>query len=148
VTCENLFVYGTLLFDEVVQWVTGRTVDSVRGTLRGFTRHSIKRGNRIEPYPAILPNPRGEVEGRILLSLDEGAMGRIDAYEMDPPEYQQQLVSVSCVDGRVLAASTYVAGPALIPFLKGTWDPERFRRTGLPILRKDIHRCDQKPISD
>lgn len=134
----HLFVYGTLLFDEVVRALTGRRFGTRRATLHGFARHAIVRGGRHETYPAIQSQPGGAVHGRLVLDVDEHSMRRIDDYENNPPEYQRLPVRVECDGGSRLPAVTYVASTSLHPFLAGTWSMEQFEQEHLADTLRDL----------
>jgi gamma-glutamylcyclotransferase (GGCT)/AIG2-like uncharacterized protein YtfP len=143
-----LFAYGTLLFDEILQALTDRTFETLPAVLRGFTRHAIVRGETTEAYPAIRPDPAGNVAGRVLLNLDASSARLIDLFESDPPDYQVTPVRVESADGRMIAATTYIARPGLVSQLKGVWSRNEFKRRHLahyvdsviPELRQALER--------
>jgi len=126
-TGTDLFVYGTLLFDEVVRALTDRTFRSVPACLPGYARCTILRNGLREAYPAIRPHRTGRVAGRLLLEVKDRSLRWIDRFESDPPDYQRCQVIAKCNDGREIQAFTYVARPSLIPFLEGEWSPEQFK---------------------
>jgi len=127
----DLFVYGTLLFDEVVQAVTDRGFRSVPARLRGYVRCAIIRDGRHEPYPACRPEPPGVISGRLLFDVDDRSMNLIDRFESEPPDYECRPVLVECDDGQLVEASTYVALPSLIRYLAGEWSVDQFRKDHL-----------------
>lgn len=127
----DLFVYGTLLFDEVVRALTGRTFPTVPASVTGYIRRAVERPDGREAYPAITPEPQGTVRGRVLRGVDAMSMRRIDAYEMDPPDYRLETVPVEYEDGDVGTAMTYTSLPTLLPRLKGQWDPATFKQNHL-----------------
>lgn len=57
----NAFVYGTLLADEVVSLLIQRVPQTKPATLKGFSRHSVKR----KVYPAIVPSENSVVHGKV-----------------------------------------------------------------------------------
>jgi gamma-glutamylcyclotransferase (GGCT)/AIG2-like uncharacterized protein YtfP len=129
---STLFVYGSLLFDEVVRALTHRTFQSTAAVLNGYSRRSIMGKDDPLPYPAIRPAPSDCVRGRILLDVDEGSARSIDRFESDPPDYQVTRVTVVVPGNRSIPATAYVACPHLLPRLRGAWDAELFRRCHLP----------------
>jgi len=126
-----LFVYGTLMFDEILLALTGRTFPTRPATLQGFARHTIVRRGEPETYPAIRRRASANVRGRLLLGVDDASMRWIDCYENDPPEYERVSVRLECDGGDPVQAATYVARPILHPFLTGEWYPDRFERDHL-----------------
>ena len=127
----HFFVYGTLLFDDIVRALTNRTFETTPARLRGFVRHAIVRDQGIEAYPAIKPDASGSIRGRLLLDVDAVSAGLIDRFEGDPPDYQPTPVGVESAGGRIIAATTYVARPSLVSRLNGAWNPAEFERVHL-----------------
>ena len=127
----NLFVYGTLLFDELVMALSGKHFASAAATLHGYSRHAIVRDGKQEAYPAIQPNPSGIVPGRVLFNVDEPSMRRIDCFESDPPVYDRTEVQVDLDEGKEISAITYVARPGLTPCLMEDWNQDHFARNHL-----------------
>lgn len=144
----HLFVYGTLLFDQVVRALTDRTFPTCPANLHGFARHVILRDGHREPYPAIWPQSSGVVPGRVLLDVDERSLMLIDHFESDPPDYERASVVVDCGAGESLRAITYVALPRLRPCLAGEWCMDEFRANALadyvrrviPQMRRELGR--------
>jgi gamma-glutamylcyclotransferase (GGCT)/AIG2-like uncharacterized protein YtfP len=98
----DLFVYGTLMDEELVVQLTGRSFGRVPARLPGY--------RRIEPpgsYAYIVPDPRGDVVGLLLQGLDQEAMRALDAYEDEGRLYQRTAVDVLIGDERCRAL-TYV----------------------------------------
>jgi gamma-glutamylcyclotransferase (GGCT)/AIG2-like uncharacterized protein YtfP len=74
----SLFVYGTLLSDDLVRKLTGRVFPKRPATLEDF--------ERVEPpadYPYITPKTGAHVDGALLDGLDAAALDKLDAYEGD-----------------------------------------------------------------
>jgi gamma-glutamylcyclotransferase (GGCT)/AIG2-like uncharacterized protein YtfP len=96
----SLFVYGTLLSEDLVRKLTGRLFPKRPATLEGF--------ERIEPpgdYPYIAPKPGARVDGSLLDGIDAASLGKLDAYEGDG--YLRTPVEVSAGGVRV-RCETYV----------------------------------------
>ncbi|KAL3139670.1 hypothetical protein ABBQ38_003985 [Trebouxia sp. C0009 RCD-2024] len=65
---HTVFVYGTLLSEEIVKILLRRNPDSYAATVQGYSRYRIK--GRV--YPAILPTlPSDELTGMVLCGLSE-----------------------------------------------------------------------------
>jgi gamma-glutamylcyclotransferase (GGCT)/AIG2-like uncharacterized protein YtfP len=96
----SLFVYGTLLNDDLVRKLTGRVFPKRPATLDGF--------ERVEPpddYPYITRAADERVEGCLLEGVDPASLARLDAYEGDG--YLRTSVEVTVGSVRV-ACETYV----------------------------------------
>ncbi len=59
---HNLFIYGSLLFGEIVEGLTGKTFNSERVTVHGFKRVSVMNAD----YPALIKDEKAEVESHLL----------------------------------------------------------------------------------
>ncbi|GJP49115.1 hypothetical protein CLOM_g8372 [Closterium sp. NIES-68] len=125
-----VFVYGTLMADEVLHALLDRVPASAPARLPNFTRHSIKG----RQYPAIIPKADDSVLGKLLFNLSPPEMDLFDAFE--DVEYVRHLVSVQgLAAGREAQreeetkAFVYVWGNVEDPDLHGSWDYEAWRRT-------------------
>jgi gamma-glutamylcyclotransferase (GGCT)/AIG2-like uncharacterized protein YtfP len=120
-----LFVYGTLLFPEVLYAVSGESPDGAAARLAGYERRLVRGA----AYPAILPSPGGRVEGWLWRGLSAAALSRVDRFE--GTIYRRQSVRVEC-EGVTAAADTDVVSPrAAWLVTRHAWDPERFRERHL-----------------
>ncbi|KAK1315598.1 AIG2-like protein [Acorus calamus] len=128
---HNVFVYGSLLADEVVHVLLKRVPPSSPATLYGFHRFSIK--GRI--YPAILPVENKKVDGKVLLGITDPELDVLDTFE--DVEYVRRPINVSlavtaCMDGpEKLHAYTYVWENKRDPDLYGDWDFEDWKKLHL-----------------
>ncbi len=87
----DLFVYGTLLREEVVRAITGRSFRRVSARLPGLERVS-PRGS----YPAAIPKRNGAVDGELLLSVDEDSLAALDRYEGEGHLYIRAAAVADC----------------------------------------------------
>ena len=97
----SLFVYGTLLNDELVRQLTGRVFSKRPATLEGF--------ERVEPpgdYPYIARKPGARVAGCLLDGIDAASLARLDAYEGDG--YVRTTLEATVGDGERVACESYV----------------------------------------
>ncbi|KAK9280579.1 hypothetical protein L1049_014273 [Liquidambar formosana] len=119
---HNVFVYGSLLADEVVQILLKRVPPSSPANLHGFHRFSIK--GRV--YPAILPVESKKVTGKVLLGITAPELDILDTFE--DVEYERSTVEVSLMEScEKLQAQTYVWGDKNDPTLYGDWDFEEWK---------------------
>ncbi|KAG7024526.1 AIG2-like protein D [Cucurbita argyrosperma subsp. argyrosperma] len=86
---HRVFVYGTLMADEVLRILLKRDPQSSAAVLNGYQRLSIK--GRV--YPAIIPVNSKKVSGKILSGITDSEMDTLDAYEN--VEYKRSTVEVS-----------------------------------------------------
>jgi gamma-glutamylcyclotransferase (GGCT)/AIG2-like uncharacterized protein YtfP len=88
---EALFVYGTLLFPEVLSALLGRVPESEPATVEGWRVAALP--GRV--YPGLVPG-RGVTKGLLITGLTADEWRMLDTFESD--EYQLRRVSVA--DGR------------------------------------------------
>ncbi|PWA85366.1 butirosin biosynthesis, BtrG-like protein [Artemisia annua] len=125
-SANTVFVYGSLLSDDVVQVLFNRIPRTAPAILNGYHRFSIK--GRV--YPAILPVENKNVTGRVLSGLSATELDILDTYEAE--EYDKRTVDVSLLDtSEVLQAYAYVWGNSTDPDLYGDWDFENFKESNL-----------------
>ncbi|XP_007011515.2 PREDICTED: protein AIG2 [Theobroma cacao] len=118
---HNVFVYGSLLADDVVRVLLNRVPLSSAALLNGFHRFSIK--GRV--YPAILPVQNHQVIGKVLFGITDPELHILDEFE--DVEYQRSLVEVSSLESSdKLQAHAYVWSNANDPNLYGHWDFEEW----------------------
>ncbi|KAL9265430.1 AIG2-like protein [Drosera capensis] len=116
---HNVFVYGSLLADEVVRVLLKRVPDSFPAVLPGYHRFSIK--GRV--YPAILPVENKQVVGKVLVGISTPELHILDVFE--DVEYVRDPVEVYREDNlEKLLAYAYVWGNKSDPNLYGVWDFE------------------------
>ncbi|KAI3713820.1 hypothetical protein L1987_72406 [Smallanthus sonchifolius] len=123
---HTVFVYGSLLADDVVQVLLNRVPQTSPAILNGYHRFSIKG----RTYPAILPVENKKVTGRVLIGLSATELDILDMYEDE--DYDKRVVDVSLLDAsEVLQAYAYVWGNSTDPDLYGEWDFEEFKESKL-----------------
>ena len=98
----SLFAYGTLMTEEVMSLVIGRTSTHSPATLAGYRRGQL----RGEVYPAIRPAPEHRVGGVLYTDLSPADIRQLDLFEGEM--YQRQAIPVELADGRLASAETYV----------------------------------------
>lgn len=121
----DLFVYGTLLCEDILQQVAGDSFQGIAAQLPGYRRARI----RGEWYPAIVPDPAAITPGLLYRGLSGRAMARLDRFE--GRMYRRQRVRVELTDGSQTQAWTYVLRPKYRALLSGVdWDLQHFCRHG------------------
>ena len=142
---EHIFVYGTLLFDDIVRMLTGRRLEAILADLDNHARYLVVHDDEEPSYPAIVREPGSSVAGRVLLNVDERSAALIDRYENTPPEYERITVAVQLADRTTMEAVTYRALPILAGRLGGPWSQQKFAARWLPVYlnRRIPHLLEQ-----
>ncbi|XP_004501215.2 AIG2-like protein D [Cicer arietinum] len=132
---HNVFVYGSLLADEVVRALLNRVPPSAPATLPDFHRFKIK--GRV--YPAILPVQSKNVTGRVLLGISGLELHILDEFE--DVEYIRTDVQVSFLEpnSQNLPVQAYVWSNPNDPDLYSHWDFEEW---------KNVHMNDFVKMTD
>jgi len=107
----SLFAYGTLVFPEIWNRVTGDTGPraSVRATLEGFALCKVREST----FPGIVAEPGAPpVPGLIYFDLDEEVLARLDAYE---DGFYARITVMADRENRAgpIACQAYAVPPAL-----------------------------------
>ena len=84
---NKLFVYGTLLLDDVVRVLIGRIPDYQHAVAPGW--QAVCLPQRV--YPGLVPGP-GEAAGKVFTDLTDTEWATLDAFE--DPDYTLATVSV------------------------------------------------------
>ena len=117
----HLFIYGSLLFDDVFEAVTGVRLQSQPATLREFGRYRVAGAS----YPAIVPEAGASTTGAIILDVDLATIAALDRFEGDM--YERCRVQVMLPAGGRVDAETYVFVESARRHLTGDpWKPEEF----------------------
>jgi len=135
---HNVFVYGSLMFDAVYKGVTGRLPEFADARLPGFRRFAVVDVDADRPYPAMLPEPGGVVDGKIAIGVTDSELAELDKFEeVETGLYSRHSVTVEGPNGTI-EAQAYVAGESLRPKLSGDWDPEVFEKLQLPKFLAEV----------
>ncbi|KAL8462133.1 hypothetical protein ACS0TY_033281 [Phlomoides rotata] len=119
---STIFVYGSLLADDVVRILLGRVPPPSPAILSHFQRFNIK--GRV--YPTIVPAEDKKVTGKVLLGITPPELHILDEFE--DVEYERASVNVFLKDvTEKLEAYTYVWEDKTDPDLYGEWDFEEWK---------------------
>ncbi|XP_026404879.1 AIG2-like protein D [Papaver somniferum] len=120
---RSVFVYGSLLADDVVKALLNRVPQNSAAILDNFKRFSIK--GRV--YPAIRPVENTKVTGRVLLDITDSELDILDIFEDE--EYERSTVDVSLIDtSKKVRSYTYVWVNKNDPNLYGEWNFEEWEQ--------------------
>ncbi len=157
---KNIFVYGSLMFPEIVEALTGRQIEMVDAVLDGYKRYQIFDGDEPRSYPAIQKTEGESVTGRILLNVDEEDLQILDYFE--DVGYDRKTERV-VIDGVEVEVEVYTwpedLGREINGELKGEWgerQSEEFRKKYLqyyveeliPKVLKDYEKYREKKEGD
>lgn len=98
----RLFVYGTLVSEQQLKALTGRSFPRRPATLHGFARIAPP-----DTYPYVVPSAGACVHGMVLDDVDAEALAALDAYEDEGRLYVRRAVEVT-VNGESLTCQVYV----------------------------------------
>ena len=123
---QNVFVYGTLMYPDVLKVLLNRVPTNSTAAIHGFRRYSIKG----QVFPGVIQStPESQVQGVLLKGLTPEDMVVFDEFEGD--EYRKVAVTPQLPDGSTEEASVYIWQDSLRSYLYGEWDPEAFAATHL-----------------
>lgn len=128
---QHLFVYGSLLFPDLVTALTGKQFYSIPATLKGYRRCRVKDCD----YPAIIETPGARVEGKIIENVDDRSMQLLTFFEGD--DYTKQLVTVS-LQGKKMKATTFVWITDKAFLEEADWKEAEFERQSLPFYLREV----------
>lgn len=80
------FVYGTLMFEPIIEALLGRIPENKPFRLHGYRRFRVPE----QTYPAILPDPTAFVDGILYFAITFEEKKILDAYERDA--YQTEYI--------------------------------------------------------
>jgi gamma-glutamylcyclotransferase (GGCT)/AIG2-like uncharacterized protein YtfP len=73
----HLFAYGTLMYEDIMQEVSGCLPEHRRGVLKGYVRRRVKG----QIYPGLLQSEANRFDGVLYLSVPASAWERLDRFE-------------------------------------------------------------------
>jgi ABC-type amino acid transport substrate-binding protein/gamma-glutamylcyclotransferase (GGCT)/AIG2-like uncharacterized protein YtfP len=121
----NLFVYGSLMFDEVWHRLVTLPFERKPARLSGYRRLKIKD----QDYPAVVRGV-GTVRGTVCLGLDEETMRRLDAFEAGC--YRRVSGVVIDKTGTEILADFFAIKESHLHLVEDEpWDEGEFARDGL-----------------
>lgn len=122
---KNIFVYGSLMFEEVWNQLAQTHYNKIDAQLSGFTRLKVKG----EEYPGIIPSSGKEVIGKLYLDVCASDIEQLDIFE---GEFYQRSQVIVLSDKNEYVADTYIFKPKYQTLLSGKeWDVGLFKDKGL-----------------
>ncbi|CAN8314941.1 unnamed protein product [Cochlearia groenlandica] len=145
---HSVFVYGSLMSDDVVGLLLRRLPPTSSAILPNFHRFSIK--GRV--YPAILPAESDKVSGKVLFGITDDELNVLDEFE--DTEYVRNNnvhVLLTADNSEKLQAKTYVWANKDDHDLYGTWDFEEWEqhhKEGFLQMTKEFAQEMNLPVSE
>ena len=134
-----LFAYGTLQLPDILEAVLGLRWQGAPALLPGYARYRV----RGKPYPAIVPEPGGNVAGLLYPGVRAAELEHLDRYEGEL--YERHALSVR-VDGATRAAVAYVLGEQHRALLSNeSWELGAFEREHLTEYLRTISGTRRAP---
>lgn len=132
---KHVFVYGTLLFPEIVKVLTGKKLTSIDALLNNYKRFKIIDKDIKRPYPAIKKLKWDNVVWKLFLDVAPSIVDIFNFYEGN--EYIENEVTVLS-KGIKYKASVYVWDKNY-DLLQWDWDKENFKSKYLDLyVNKEI----------
>lgn len=123
----HLFVYGTLLCDEVVVALTGTVLSSVPAVLPHHRRLSVHKPGRDAKGPAIVYESGHHTEGRILCGIDDHCLRIFDLLELEGGGYERVTVEAVTAGNARVQVEVYRATATYQGYLSNEWSLDNFR---------------------
>ncbi len=122
----KIFTYGSLMFSEVWQAVTGTKKKNQHAILKQYGRYKVKG----DTYPGIVPMNNSFVKGVVYYNIAFPVIQRLDAFE--GKYYYRKEVFVSPAHQPSLKAFAFIIKPEYFHILSDEkWSPEWFLKFGL-----------------
>ena len=126
---RNIFVYGTLTYDEVWNSIVQGKHEKTGAQLKGYKRLKVKK----EEYPGIVKG-EGTVRGFVRFDVDETNVARLDDFEAD--EYERVKEYVQDKNGQDIKVDAYRIREEYKYILEDhDWDLSNFEKIGLEKFR-------------
>jgi len=124
---QNIFVYGSLMFPEIVKAITNKEFEMIDFKLLGYKRYWLKDRN----YPALVDDENSFVLWKMILNVDEKSLKLLDYFEWD--EYFKKELEID--NKRFIV---YLWKKELYDFLNWDWDEKEFKEKYLEKYVNDI----------
>lgn len=122
---KNLFAYGTLMCDDIMQEVCTHALAGERALLSGYSRHAVID----QPFPALIESTGEQLWGVLYREVPEDGWLRLDRFE--GVNYARRAVRVQLASGDKVEAEVYVVIESYRDQVSSEpWDYEQFLEKG------------------
>ena len=123
---ENLFVYGTLLYDEVWNEVVGHKREKQSAKAFGWARYYVN--NKL--YPGLISSLDCVVDGMLITGLTNQEWSKLDKFEDDL--YIRKLIDITLENNTTIQSYAYIVEQANCKYLSSIpWEPKKFKQLEL-----------------
>lgn len=134
----NLFVYGVLQYDELLQLLTGKTFQKAPATLLNHQRLTLHMDGWSD-LGVVVAAPGSEVPGSVLLEVDDESLAVLDDFEeADVGLYMRKLAIIRIENGQEAQVSVYAGTPKSKQHLDGEWNEEAFIAAHYETYKNEI----------
>lgn len=122
---KNLFAYGTLMCDDIMQEVSTCALAGERAMLVGYSRRAVID----QPFPALIESTGEPLWGVLYREVSDDGWTRLDSFE--GPNYARRVVQVQLASGEMIEAEVYVVLAGYLDQVSSEpWDYEHFLEQG------------------
>ena len=121
-TLTHVFTYGSLMFTNIFEGVTGERCGRQKATLQQWSRNALLN----KTYPGAMPSldPLAQIDGVLWLQVSDKALKNLDIFEGD--DYSREWVTVLTENGT--SQNAWVYRWIEESLLCGAWDAAAFAR--------------------
>ena len=122
---KSLFVYGSLMYDEVWNKIVQRCHQKLKAEIVGYKRLKVKNAN----YPGLVKG-KGTVQGFVWLNVSQSNIKRLDSFE---GEYYSRVEGIATdINNNRIIVDFYLIQDLYLSILEDSeWDENEFRNNGL-----------------
>ncbi|HSH20161.1 MAG TPA: gamma-glutamylcyclotransferase family protein [Draconibacterium sp.] len=128
---QNIFVYGTLLSQEIIKNLTGKSFKTSPAVLKGYKKHCVKGGD----YPAIIKMKDSNTAGIVIENVDDDSIDILSFYEGD--DYEKKFVTVLS-NGQSKGVFAFVWRKSAAYLEDREWDFQQFQENSLEIYLNKV----------
>lgn len=130
----NIFVYGSLMFPEIVKTMTGNNFERSEAVLKDHKKYRINDPDRDFKGPAMIREEGGQTKGVVLLDVDQSSKNIIEKCEH---EYELDKVLVE-TNKQEIEALAYIGSNFNKDYLYGSWSKDYFEENYLDLYVEKI----------
>ena len=125
---KNIFVYGSLMYDEVWNQIVQGFHEKVKAEIIGYKRLKIKNAN----YPGLVKG-KGTVQGLVWLNVSQSNIKNLDLFE---GEFYKRVEGIATdINNNRIIVDFYLIQDLYLSILEDIeWDEEEFQDNGLEIF--------------
>lgn len=128
---KNIFVYGSLMYDEVWYKIVQGFHQKIKAEIVGYKRLKIKNAD----YPGLITG-EGIVEGLVWLNVSQSNIDKLDLFE---GEFYQRVEDIATdINNNKLVVDFYLIQDSYLSILEDVeWDEKEFKQHGLENFLKN-----------